>query len=57
MRETKTRIRSGSGGVVMSASDLWRWPADLVRDSLHSMLEVQAISEMEQGATGVPVSV
>ena len=30
--------------------------ADLVRDNLGYMLAVQALSEMEQGATGVPVS-
>jgi hypothetical protein len=30
--------------------------ADLVRDILRHMLAVQALSEMEQGAAGVPVS-
>jgi hypothetical protein len=30
--------------------------ADLVRDILRNMLAVQALSEMEQGAAGVPIS-
>jgi hypothetical protein len=54
--QNKVRLRR-CGDVSFGSVEVASAVADLVRDSLRYMLAVQAVSEMEQGATGVPVSV